>query len=115
MEQQALSIKQWTLACHLSAFAGFVFPFGNIFGPLVIWLMKKDEFSEIDAHGKEALNFQFSLSIYVIISLFLIIILIGFVLLGALLILQIVCIFLAAKKADQGELFRYPLSIKFIK
>ena len=50
------------LACHLLAFVGMVFPFGNILGPLVIWLVKKDDSAFVDDQGKEALNFNITIS-----------------------------------------------------
>ena len=50
--------KTWAMLCHLSAVAGFVIPFGSILGPLVVWLIKKDEMPIVDLHGKKSLNFQ---------------------------------------------------------
>ena len=43
--------KTWAMLCHLSAVAGFVIPFGSILGPLVVWLIKKDEMPFVDLHG----------------------------------------------------------------
>jgi len=61
--------KTWGLFCHLSAFGLFVFPpFGNILGPLIIWLIKKDESPYVDKQGKESLNFQISFTIYAFIA-----------------------------------------------
>ncbi len=115
METATSSSKQWELASHLSAFAGYIIPFGHIIGPLVVWSLKKDEFPSVDAHGKESLNFQLSFTLYMFLNIFLIFIVIGFVILGALVIIQIVFIIVATLKADKGELYRYPLTIKFIK
>lgn len=115
MQTTTSSSKQWELAAHLSAFAGYIIPFGNIIGPLIVWSMKKDEFPSVDAHGKESLNFQLSFTLYVFVSLVLMLVIIGFVILGALVIMQIIFIIVASLKADKGELYRYPLSIRFIK
>lgn len=115
MESTTSNIKKWELASHLSAFAGYVIPFGNIIGPLVVWSMKKDEFPSVDAHGKESLNFQLSFTLYMFVSFILMLLLIGIFIAGALVILQIIFIILATLKADKGEFFRYPLSIRFIK
>ena len=49
-------VRNWAMLCHLSTFSGWFIPFGNILGPLIIWLMKREESPFIDAHGKEALN-----------------------------------------------------------
>jgi uncharacterized Tic20 family protein len=48
----------WAMFCHIAAFAFFIFPFGNILGPLVIWLIKKETYPFVDEQGKESLNFQ---------------------------------------------------------
>jgi len=107
--------KQMGMFCHLSAFAGLLIPFGSIIGPLIIWLMKKDQSEYIDYHGKEALNFQLTMAIAFIVSFFLMVVLIGFFLLAGLAIFELVIIIIAAIKANDGLRFEYPLSIKFIK
>jgi uncharacterized protein len=107
--------NMWAMFCHLSALAGFVIPFGHVLGPLVIWLMKKDEYPLVDDQGKEALNFQISMTIYLIVSAVLIIILIGILLLIGLAIFEIIVIIMAMVKANEGVAYRYPLTIRFIK
>jgi len=103
------------MVCHLSAFAGFIIPLGNIIAPLVIWLIKRAESPFIDDQGKEALNFQISMIIYAVISWILVTIFIGYLLLFAVGIFDIVMVIMAALKANEGEMFRYPLCIRFIK
>ena len=107
--------RQWALICHLSALSGYVIPFGNLIAPIIIWSMKKDEFPMVDVHGKAVINFQISITIWMIISGVLIILLIGIPLLIVLAILQVVFVIIGAIKADNGELYKYPLSIQFIK
>lgn len=107
--------KTLGMLAHLLALAGFIVPFGNIIGPLVIWLLKKDELPFVDRHGKESLNFQISIFIYSIIAGLLCLILIGFPLLAAILIFDLVVVITAAVKANSGEEYAYPLSIRFIK
>jgi uncharacterized Tic20 family protein len=103
------------MACHLSALAGFVVPaFGHVVGPLLVWLIKRGESSEIDAHGKEALNFQISMLIYNLVAGVLCLLLIGFALLAILHILNVVFVILAAVKASEGQMYRYPLTIRLI-
>ncbi len=58
--------KNWAIGTHLSAFCGIVIPFGNIIGPLVVWMIKKDESEFVNRHGKAALNFQISFFIYIL-------------------------------------------------
>ncbi len=90
-------------------------PFGNIIGPLVVWLIKRAEIPAVDAHGKEALNFQISVAIYAIVCLLLMFVVIGIFLLMALGIAALILVIIAAIKASSGELYRYPLTIRFIK
>jgi uncharacterized protein len=106
--------RNWGMLCHLSAFAGYIIPFGNIIGPLIIWLVKSEEFPSVDAHGKEAINFQISMAIYCILAAVLIMLLIGFILLPLLMILNLLFIVVAALKARDGIVYRYPLSIRFL-
>ena len=107
--------RQWALICHLSGLCGYIIPFGNLIVPIIIWSMKKDEMPMVDAHGKEVINFQISFTIWFVIATIFIFILIGIPLLIALLLLQVIFIIIAAIKADNGELYHYPLTIRFIK
>ena len=107
--------KTWALFCHVSAFAMFVFPFGNILAPLSIWLIKKDEMPLVDDQGKESLNFQISITIYLFAAGLLTLIIIGIPLLIAVGVFDIVMIIIAAIKANEGEKYRYPLTIRIIK
>lgn len=106
--------NMWAMFCHISAIAGFVIPFGNIVAPLVLWAMKKDEYEIVNIHGKEAINFQISITIYVLISILLIFIVIGIPILIALGVFELIVIIIAAVKANEGKIYRYPLSIKFL-
>jgi hypothetical protein len=107
--------RMWGMLCHLSTFAGYLVPFGNILGPLIIWLVKKDEYAFVDDQGKEALNFQISITIYSLVSGILILALIGIPLLIAVIIFSVVMTVIAAIKANGGEYYRYPLTIRLVK
>jgi len=107
--------RQWALICDLSALSGYIIPFGHLIVPIIIWSMKKDEMPMVDEHGKEVINFQISMTIWMIVSAMLIILLIGIPLLIVLAILQVVFVVIGAVKADSGQLYKYPLSIQFIK
>jgi hypothetical protein len=107
--------RQWALICHLSGLAGFIFPFGNLIVPIIIWSAKKDEFPMVDLHGKEVINFQISMCIWFIVSAIMILVLLGIFFLVILGVLQVVFIIIGALKADRGVLFRYPLTVHFIK
>lgn len=107
--------KQWAMLCHISSLAGYIIPLGNVIAPYIIWHLKKDQSPTINEHGKESVNFQISITIYVLVSLVLIVLLIGIPLLVAIGIFQVIMIIIATIKADNGELYHYPLTIRFIK
>jgi uncharacterized protein len=108
------SERNWAMLCHLSAFAGFFFPFGGIIGPLICWLSRKDESQWIDINGKASLNFQISLLLYIVLTIPLCFIIIGIPIVIFLGFLKVICIIIGSVKASKGEDFRYPLSIPFI-
>ncbi len=108
--------RMWCVLCHASALLGLFFHFpGHIFGPLIVWLLKRGDASEIDAHGKESLNFQLSMLIYEAVGLILCFVLIGIPILLLLWLLNTVLVIVASIKASDGELYRYPITIRFIK
>lgn len=107
--------RDWALFSHLSSFAGFLFPFGNLIAPLIMWQLKKEEMPFGSLQAKECLNFQISLTIYALISAALILILIGFAALAALFFIDVVFTIIAAIKGSNGEAYRYPLTIRFLK
>lgn len=106
--------RTWDVLCHISALAGFVVPFGNILGPLILWLIKRQELPSVDAHGKEALNFQISVTIYMVVAAVLMLVIVGFFLMIGIAIGSIVLVVIASVKASNGELYRYPLTIRLI-
>lgn len=59
-------MSPWPLACHLSALVGFAIPFGNIIGPLVVWLWRGEEDPVVKLHGRESLNFQMTVCLLLI-------------------------------------------------
>lgn len=101
--------RMWAMLCHLlGLFTFFV-------GPLIIWMLKKEENSFIDNQGKEALNFQITVLIASIVSSLLTVVCIGVFLAIAVGILDIVFCIVACVKANSGEAYRYPVSIRFVK
>ncbi len=108
------SERNWSMLCHLSAFAGFFFPFGGIIGPLICWLTRRDESSWVNENGKASLNFQLSMLLYMVLAVPLCFIIIGIPIIMILGTLKVICIIIASIKAPKGELFRYPLVIPFL-
>lgn len=113
--ESSFNERQWTLLAHLSGFAGFVFPLGNVVGPLLIWLLKKEKSPLLEEHAREALNFQISIAIYAVIASILIFVLVGAILLPILIIVQIFLMIKAALAADRGKFYRYPLTMRLVK
>lgn len=118
--------RLWVLACHLSPFAGYVIPFGNVIAPLMVWMFKREASEAVNAHGKESINFQISLTIYIsvlatlfgagivipifgwAVALVTLPLLVGVAMWG--LVVQVV----AAIKANDGQPYSYPLTLRFL-
>ena len=83
--------------------------------PLVIYLVKKDESDYIREHAVESLNFQLSLTIYMIACIPLILLVVGIFMMIGLSIMALVVVIIASIKASEGKHYRYPLTIRFIK
>ena len=107
--------RTWAMLSHFSALSMFIFPFGNILAPLIIWLIKKEEMSFVEDQAKEVLNFQISITIYLISSAILIVILIGIPILIGLGIFNVIITIVAAISANDGKLYRYPINMRLIK
>lgn len=108
--------KLWAMGCHLVALIGYAIPIGSLIAPLVLWLIKREGNPFVDSQGKEAVNFQISILIYMVISAVLIPLLgLGILLMFAVGIFDLVMIIVAAIKANGGEDYRYPLCIRLIK
>lgn len=118
--------RQYAMFIHLSALSAIVIGIGIIAGPLILWLVKKEESAYVDAHGKAAVNFQLSVVLYIVAAM-----VIGFIFfftiigipIAFLLWILAFCAGVAAMilavvagiKANNGEAFQYPLAIPFLK
>ncbi|MCK4511259.1 DUF4870 domain-containing protein [bacterium] len=108
--------RTWAMACHLMALSGVIVQgIGFVLGPLITWLIKKDDHPFIDEQGKEAVNFQITMLLAMIASALLIFVFIGVVLLPLIAIGDIVFTVIAALKAKEGEHYRYPFAFRFVK
>ena len=109
------NVRTWNILCHASALLGVLLHFpGHLLGPLIVWLAKRDDSPEIDAHGKESMNFQISMLIWNVIAGILCLVLIGIPILILLHILNIIFVIVASIQASEGKLYRYPLAIRLI-
>ncbi|MBA3385152.1 MAG: DUF4870 domain-containing protein [Chthoniobacterales bacterium] len=113
----------WAVLCHASALLGFFVPAaGHFLGPLIVWLVKREESAAVNEHGKESLNFQISMLIYAallgVVCFILMFVLVGFLLIpffAILHIVNVVFVIIASVKANHGELYRYPFTIRVLK
>jgi uncharacterized protein len=107
--------RNWAVGAHLSALLGLVTGIGAVLGPLIVWLIKKDEMPFVNDQGKEALNFQITVFLAAIVCAILMLVAIGFLLLLLLSLADLVFIIIAAVKASEGVAYRYPVNLRLIK
>lgn len=107
--------RQWAMILNFSLLAGFIVPILGLVVPVLIWQLKKTELPGLDVHGKIAMNWLISLILYAVISALLILVLVGIPMLIALCLISIIFPIIGGIKANNGEAWRYPLSIEFLK
>ena len=114
--------RTWNMWCHLSTLSAFVVPFGNLLGPFLVWQIKKNEIPSVESHAKAALNFQFTILIALVVSAAVAVPLSFFCvghlfipILGVLVICGIILPIVAGVKANEGQDFKYPYTIEFLK
>ena len=118
LSQAPLSLSDerlWAMLAHLSSLTGLFTVIGSLVGPLIIWQIQKDKSAFIDYHGKEAVNFNITIAIAFAVSFLLFLLLIGLVLIWIVGAVWFIFTIIAAIKANNGEYYQYPLSIRFIK
>lgn len=107
--------RTWGMLCHLSSMAGYVIPFGHIAGPLVVWLIKKDQYPFVDDQGRESLNFQLTMTIVAFVCGILVCAGgIGIPLLIVTGIVDLIFTIIATVKAYEGQPYRYPFNIRMV-
>jgi uncharacterized Tic20 family protein len=102
------------MAAHISSLLGLVCPFGHLLGPFLCLIFKGRDDPYIEAQAKESLNFQLSMTIYMIISGLLIFVIIGILLLPLVALANIILVIIAAVKANNGEPYHYPFTFRFL-
>ena len=112
---QTAEERQMGMIMHLSQLVNVLFfPIG-IVAPIVLWQTQKEKMPALDAHGKMVTNFMISMTIYMVVSIILMFVLIGFLTILAAAIMGIVFPIIGGIKANNGELWSYPMTIKFLK
>lgn len=120
MMESDLNARNWGMFCHLAAFSGYFTGIGFFLGPLIVWLVKRNEYPFVDDQGKEAVNFQLTMHLIALIAGAIAIATCGIGLIIAipvwcvLGILDIVFPIIGAIQASSGQYYRYPLTIRFI-
>ena len=107
--------RNWGLIAHLSALSGLIIPLGSVLGPLIVYLVKKDQSAFGTDCAKEALNFNITIVIAAIICACLWLIFIGILLSVVLFFFWLVLTIIAAVRASEGTVYRYPATIRFVK
>ena len=111
-EQQT---RQWAFALHLSVLAGYAAPLAGLLVPILIWQLKRADLPGLDVHGKNAVNWIISEIIYAVVSVILCFVGIGILLLIALAIVGLIFPIIAGIKANDGQVWKYPMAISFLK
>lgn len=104
----------WGVLAHASAFAGLAVPFGNILGPLVVWLLKKDSSAFVDENGLQSLNFQLTWTVLTFVSLLSIVVGVGLLLVPVVVVAWVILVVIATVRASDGEVYDYPLTIDLL-
>jgi uncharacterized Tic20 family protein len=108
--------RNWAMGCHLIALVGLLGNgLGFLVGPLIVWLVKREDHPFIDEQGKESVNFQITMMGAIIVCIPLIFVAVGVVLVPLIGIFDVVMTIIGGIKASNGEPWRYPLTIRFIK
>ncbi len=115
MNLQTPEQKQMGLIIHLSQLLNLFIPIAGIVVPIVLWQTQKDKMPALDAHGKMITNWLISSFIYFVVSAILMLVVIGFFGILAVGLMSVVFPIIGAVKANNGELWEYPLTIKFLK
>lgn len=105
-----LEENTYLMLMHVSQLLGLLIPLAGFVAPVLMWVINKDINANVDLHGKNILNFTISYLIYSAVLA-----IIGIPLLVVLGIVYLVFVILAAVKANNGEYWRYPFIIQFLK
>ena len=108
-----IEAKNWAVVAHLSALVG-VLGIPPLVGPLVVWLLKRDVHPFVDEAGKEALNFNITFFLYLVVSALSIFVLVGVVLLPVVVVAWFVLVVIGTVRTSEGVSYRYPLTIRFV-
>jgi uncharacterized protein len=110
-----LDLNNYRALMHGSQFASFILPFAGFVAPIVLWLLAKDHYPEVDVEGKQILNWLISEMIYITVSFILCFVVIGIPLLIAIVLVGLIFPLIGTIEATQGKSYKYPMTIEFVK
>jgi uncharacterized Tic20 family protein len=107
--------RQWAMIVHIIALTGLITGVGFLLGPLIVWLLKKEDHPFVDGQGKESVNFQITMFIALCVCGLLSLIIIGIFLAIIVGLLMVIFPIIGAVKANDGVAYKYPFSLRLIK
>ena len=107
--------RNWGLIAHLSALSGLIIPLGSVLGPLIVYLVKKDQSAFAAECAREALNFNITVAIAAVVCVILWLVFVGILLSVVLFFGWLVLTIIAAVRANEGTVYRYPATIRLVK
>jgi uncharacterized Tic20 family protein len=105
----------WGMWLHPAQLANCLVPLAGLVAPIAIWQLKKDQFPSLDVHGKNVVNWMISSAIYAFVGLILMFVFVGFFVLLAVAVCGVVFPIIGGIKANNGDAWKYPLTISFLK
>lgn len=109
------SARNLAAGIHLASFAGFVLPLGNLLVPLIVWLAVQGRDQMVDDQAREALNFQLSMLIYLVVGGVLFLLFLGMIIVLGVIVAEIVCPILAARSIRRGVPYSYPFALRIVR
>jgi uncharacterized Tic20 family protein len=106
--------RTWGILTHAAALVGFIVPFGNVLGPLLVWAIKKEDSQFVDDNGKRALNFQITWTVLLVVAALLVVVGIGLLVVPLLAIAWLILVILAIVRASDEQVYDYPLTLDLI-
>ncbi len=107
--------------CHVIALSGLLIPFGDLLGPLLVWLLRRGAMPFVDHHGKESLNFQLTISLAWLLCLPALLsgidglVLAGAITLVLVTVLDVMFVIIASLQSAKGEWYRYPVRLPLLR
>jgi len=113
-QEDVAALRRQARLCHLAGLCAYAVPLG-VLVPLALWTRTRRRHPYLDQQGREAINFQLSVLVYIALSLGLVLVVVGLVLVPLLLVFHLTTTIAAARAAGRGEAWRYPITLRFVR